>query len=367
MMLGRYPRRIFVAVVGMTPQVVTETLYALIQEKGAAPTEIHLITTSNGRNRAVRDLLDSQTGQFHAFCRDYNLCGQIKFDSTMIHVICDAAGNEIPDIRTPEENTAAADLVVDLIRTFAEDKNSALWVSLAGGRKTMSFFVGYALSLFGREQDSLSHVLVSEPFENNRDFFYPSQSPKIIYTSSGEPLDVSDAKIMLADIPLVRLREGLPDALVTGRAGYGDVVRAAQREVAPLPSLSFDAARRIVVCGGTEVTFTPLLFAFYWWLAQRRKAGLEPIRPGGNCSAQEYLAVYRSVVGGESADYEHTCATLKRPEYFLPHFQEKRSLVHKRLRQALGERMSRHYMIESFGKRPQTQYELALDPDEINL
>ena len=60
----KYPRRIFVAVVGMTPQVVTETLYALLQEKGEAPTEIHLITTSNGRNRAVRDLLDSQTGQF---------------------------------------------------------------------------------------------------------------------------------------------------------------------------------------------------------------------------------------------------------------------------------------------------------------
>jgi CRISPR-associated protein (TIGR02584 family) len=42
----KYPRRIFVAVVGMTPQVVTETLYALLQEKGEAPTEIHLITTS---------------------------------------------------------------------------------------------------------------------------------------------------------------------------------------------------------------------------------------------------------------------------------------------------------------------------------
>ena len=92
----KYPRRIFVAVVGMTPQVVTETLYALLQAKGEAPTEIHLITTSNGRNRAVRDLLDSQTGQFHAFCRDFSLCGQIKFDASMIHVIHDAEGAEIP-------------------------------------------------------------------------------------------------------------------------------------------------------------------------------------------------------------------------------------------------------------------------------
>lgn len=63
-------RRILVSVTGMTPQVVTETLYALVTQDHAVPTEIHLITTANGRNRALRDLLDSQTGQFHAFCRD---------------------------------------------------------------------------------------------------------------------------------------------------------------------------------------------------------------------------------------------------------------------------------------------------------
>lgn len=37
----------------------------------------------------------------------------------------------------------------------------------------MGFFVGYALSLFGRAQDRLSHVLVSDPFESLTDFYYP--------------------------------------------------------------------------------------------------------------------------------------------------------------------------------------------------
>lgn len=362
MMLERYPRRIFVAVVGMTPQIVTETLYALLQEKGETPTEIHLITTSNARNRAMRDLLDSQTGQFHAFCRDFNRCGQIKFDASMIHVIKDADGNEIPDIRTPEENTAAADLVTNLIRTFAEDEDSQIWVSLAGGRKTMSFFVGYALSLFGREQDSLSHVLVSEPFENNRDFFYPTQSPKVIYSASGEPLDVSEAQVMLADIPLVRLRNGLPDALVTGRAGYGATVKAAQREVAPAPSLRFDRSRRVVFCGGTEVSMTPLLFAVYWWMAERRKAGLEPCRPGTDCAAEDFLKVYGQVVGVYSADFEHASVALKRPEDFLPYFQEKRTRINSRLKSALGAREARLYQVKSLRSRLNTRYEIALDP-----
>jgi CRISPR-associated protein (TIGR02584 family) len=35
-------------------------------------------------------------------------------------------------------------------------------MSIAGGRKTMGFYAGYALSLYGRAQDRMSHVLVEE-------------------------------------------------------------------------------------------------------------------------------------------------------------------------------------------------------------
>ena len=42
-----FPRRILLAVSGLTPQIVTETLYALavIQKPAWIPTEVHLITT----------------------------------------------------------------------------------------------------------------------------------------------------------------------------------------------------------------------------------------------------------------------------------------------------------------------------------
>ncbi|HBZ57759.1 MAG TPA: TIGR02584 family CRISPR-associated protein, partial [Sutterella sp.] len=127
-----FDKQILVSVTGLTPQVVTETLYALLTTEKTVPTEIHLITTTNGRNRALRDLLDSQSGQFHAFCREYGLSGRIHFDASMIHVIEDADGNGIPDIRTPEENTRAADLIVRLMQQFCSDENAAVSVSLAG-------------------------------------------------------------------------------------------------------------------------------------------------------------------------------------------------------------------------------------------
>ena len=77
-------------------------------------------------------------------------------------VLTDMQG-EMTDIRSPEDNLSAADQVAKLIRELTNDPDRQLHVSLAGGRKTMSFYLGYALSIFGRDDDRLSHVLVDEP------------------------------------------------------------------------------------------------------------------------------------------------------------------------------------------------------------
>ena len=361
-----YERRILVSVTGMTPQVVTETLYALVTKENVIPTEIHLITTANGRNRALRDLLDSQTGQFHAFCRDYNLAGRIRFDDSMIHVIQSKAGVPLTDIRTPEDNTQAADLIVHLMQKFCSDEKTSVYVSLAGGRKTMSFFVGYALSLFGRVQDSLSHVLVSEPFENNRDFFYPTQFPRTIFNSAGEPLDASVAQIAMANIPFVRLREGLPESLLVGESGYSETVRAAQQRIVPPISVSFDIKRRRLLLGGVPVSMAPLLLSVYLWLAKRCVSKEEPVRPGVNATAEEFLKIHKRVAG-ETGDYDKAVAALKHEDDFLPYFQEKRSLINKCIKAELGAVMARPYLIESIVKRLNTRYLLKLAPEAIAL
>ncbi|HOE41084.1 MAG TPA: hypothetical protein PLB25_05580 [Rhodoferax sp.] len=50
-----FPRRLLLAVSGLTPQIVTETLYALAADEFApfVPTEVHLITSAEGARRAV--------------------------------------------------------------------------------------------------------------------------------------------------------------------------------------------------------------------------------------------------------------------------------------------------------------------------
>lgn len=48
----------------------------------------------------------------------------------------------------------------------------------------MGYYLGYALSLYGRAQDRLSHVLVTERYESLRDFFIPHRTAGSFMTAT---------------------------------------------------------------------------------------------------------------------------------------------------------------------------------------
>jgi CRISPR-associated protein (TIGR02584 family) len=259
----RYHRRILLAVTGLSPQVVTETLFALCVERKPpfVPTEIQLLTTAEGAERARLSLLSADPGWFARFLTDYRL-PSITFGAAQIHVLRDDAGNPLDDIRTLADNARAADTITDWVRALTADPESALHVSIAGGRKTMGYYLGYALSLFGRPQDRLSHVLVPEPFESSWEFFYPTPYHRVITTRENKLADTAEAAVTLAEIPFVRLREGLPDRLLAGTASFGQSVAAAQRAL-DLPVLIIDLAGQRIRAGGELITLPPAVLAFY--------------------------------------------------------------------------------------------------------
>ena len=116
------------------------------------------------------------------------------------------------------------------------------------------FFPRLALSLFGRPQDKLSHVLVSEPFESSGGFYYPTPVSRVLELSSGRLVDSANATVTLADLPFVSQRNGLPKALLTGHATYNEAVEAARLAIAP-PELCLDLeARRILASGNAMRT-----------------------------------------------------------------------------------------------------------------
>lgn len=231
---GRWPRRVLLAVSGLSPQIVTETLYALAVAAEPAerfvPTEIHVLTTTEGAQRVRLALLSEQPGGFHALRRDYGL-PPITFGDAQIHLVPGADGQPLPDIRDEADNARMADAITALVRDITADPASVLHVSMAGGRKTMGYYAGYALSLYGRAQDRLSHVLVSAPFESSFEFYYPTPASRVIQVAGGRLADAATARVSLAPIPFVRLRPLLPPALLDGSAGFAEVVQVAGERI----------------------------------------------------------------------------------------------------------------------------------------
>ncbi|MFC0322779.1 CRISPR-associated ring nuclease Csm6 [Gallibacterium melopsittaci] len=265
-------KNILLSVTGMSPAVVTETLYVLVVEKGIIPTDIRVITTLQGKNKLMKVLLGEEGGRKESqgalaeFIADYGEqygFSHIHFDESCIDIIKDKEGNPLPDIRTPEENQLASDQIVGLMATLCAEPDNAIHVSIAGGRKTMGFFLGYALSLYGRKQDTLSHVLVSEEFENLDGFYYPKPYPYKIYNKKGIELDAQNGKVMLAEIPWVQLSMGIPLALKDNKLSYSQSIERIQELLAP-PSITFlnNDAECAVKFGKRTVILTAREYAF---------------------------------------------------------------------------------------------------------
>ncbi len=366
-----YPRRILVAVTGLSPQVVTETLYALAVKSRPPfiPTEIRLITTREGKERAELSLLHPKVGWFQRLCADYELPA-IAFGAQNIHVLENCAGQPLCDIRSLEDNTRAADIITGVVRELTRDSDCALHVSIAGGRKTMGFYLGYALSLYGRGQDRLSHVLVSAPYESNPEFYYPSPGSRVIHTQSPDrrPLDTRNAEVTLADIPFVRLRDGLNAGLMEGNASFSDAIEQAQGILPPV-ALALEPATRTIQAGGESLAMSPARFAFYWMLADRARLRRPGIHWADDEMEQEFLGYRARLAPRFSGNYE-------RAEEAYAHgltaenFNPLKAHIKKQLEQQLGRRRAEPYLIRPMEKIAGTRYTrvgLSLAPQAIRI
>ncbi len=362
-----FSRRVLLVVTGLSPQIVTETVFALTRRIDPAfvPTEIHLLTTSYGAERARLTLLSDEPGWFHRLVRDYSL-PQIEFDEHTIHTLRSADGTLIEDIRTREENERVADALTDQIRELTADDDCALHLSIAGGRKTMSFYAGYALSLFGRAQDRLSHVLVSAPYESNQQFYYPTPYRHVIYTQPPEnrPLDAREADVQLAEIPFVRLRHGLDDRLLKGSAAFSEVVAAAQQTLES-SALEIDLDFKRIIAGEILVPLPPVQLAFLSWLARRAKNG----RPEVDCPpdgapnldyAREYLDEYAHLKDETDSSTGHRLGKGMDKTFF----EQTKSKLRRNLRNALGPVGAKRYGVADSGSRPK-RYRIGVPAAKI--
>jgi CRISPR-associated protein (TIGR02584 family) len=366
-------------VTGLTPQVVTETVYALVTADGSvapgrAPRRIEVVTTTEGRRRLQLSLLSANGGKGHfdRLCADYGIeRSGVEFDASCIHVIRDRDGRELADITDESHNAAAADLINERIRALCDAEMPPLHVSLAGGRKTMGFYAGYALSLYARPEDRLSHVLVNAPFESHPDFFYPPSSPiTLVIPPRKDYVSTADAQIRLAEIPIVRLRSGLDDNLLRGALSYSEAVARAQ-EALEEPDLLIDLATRRVSLQGHVFSLSTLEFAWLTWMARRTLRGEPPVA-FDEVGAADLMDVMRWLEGdgpsklkqGLESGVSELVESGKTNYFDRNRTRLKTALVKK---SGLHPSVVEHYKVHSFGSRPHTTYGLRLLPSQVRI
>jgi len=369
---GQFERRVLLVTAGMSPAVVTETIWALANLKDSfLPTEIHCVTTLQGKQRLTEAFVDG------SHLRDL----WVELDDAEgpvpkleIHVVT-RGGRGLADIQIKEDNEALADLTTDLIRSFTDDAGSALHVSIAGGRKTMTFLGGYILSLFARPQDRLSHVLVDPRFEIPG-FFYPPKVPEKILSRIGEEISTSDAGITLADIPIVRLRSFLKSNPIAGDLSYSQVVQYAQKMIDP-PSMIVDVPNRRLICQDIEVPFgkSDTAFALTLYLAQR------VLEEGGYFEAA--LTYEEFCDPREQSDFQKAQALVARDIFALDDLKAKHEANafepltsnafqtnKNRIKSRIGEHLAGlagRYEVKSIRKGAQTAHGFELSPANIQI
>lgn len=378
-------RKILLCVAGLSPQIITESIYALTIKKKWIPDELYVVTTAEGAEQVENSLLPEGKGWLPKLISEYNL-ENIAFNKNHILVIEGREQQALEDIRSVEDNDAAADYITEVVKNFTSCEDTELHVSVAGGRKTMGVYLSFALTLYGRKRDKLSHVLVNAPFENSRHFFYPRKETDVIsvFINRKEQFkDASKAEVTLAEIPFVRMRHLQQKDIVEQQYGYIDAVKQAQFQLSEAPTLTINLKNKTIsVNDGVSHKMAPRELALLTLFARRRlnseKRLTAPSQDmGDEALAKAYLTEYE-LITGRSIDIDASLKSaftveekkgnqiIKRIAMTGADFSTRLSNFQKALKQKLGAGQAKPYLIDDGGTKPKA-YELTIKKENIRI
>jgi CRISPR-associated protein (TIGR02584 family) len=344
--------RVLIITVGETPQVVTETVHALISAPQPwFPERILLVTTGRGAELFTQGggprslaVLIGAAGRLRAMYQDLGLDDHhVEPEFVPARRM---SGAVVDDIRSEVEISAFADTLLKLVREVTADPVTQLHLSLAGGRKTMSYVAGAVMSIYGRADHVLSHVLV-EPaaFEGPGNFWWPGQ-PKaepIVGREDGEKklLDPDDAKVLLHPVPFIRLRAYLSDEeIFRGGMSFQDAVERANEALA-IDRLVLDLEKCELRVGRFSLRLEPVRMAALVMVAQAslsdrrisQKGSGDARRPTLGGSEEDFIAIWSSYL----AVLRHGKLLADDPDGFDEAFRlERRSLRTESFANCLG-------------------------------
>ncbi len=370
-------KTILLAVTGLSPQVLTETLYVLYQNQQAVDA-IHVITTRNGKEKMYAEFLGGRKGHYYAFLDEYGIDpASIAFGHENIHVVTDEHGNEIADIVTVHDNEKLLRKCLDLAFHFTKSNDTALYFSVAGGRKTMSSCLTLAAQLYGRPQDRLYHVLVSPEFESSRDFYYPpKESRKIeLKDENGRSFfkETKYAQVNLINIPFVSIRDKLsPEYLKEPKDPATLMLSLIKDEEA---GLTVNLKARKLIYKNLELDMSPSQMALYAFFASKKKE-CDKAEVCGDCTdcfieiatlldhQKDISKLYKKLCGTRPVE-EMSDSGINKLD--AENYRSLRSKINKLIAGTFGPYAAKNLEIASLGTRPDTRYGILMDKSRLEI
>jgi len=214
-------KEVFIAVLGITPQVLTECLYfyySAYYNKNRHFEEIKVITTTFGKEKLVESLFKDKKLSALETALGFDE-GFIPFTEESILLYQRPDGSYLSDMRTTSDNEIAQSFVFNQIKTITGDPEIRVTATVAGGRKTMSSQMALGFQLYGRKQDELIHILVpEEKMKPGSDWFFPkdpNNPDEQLFVSHIPILRVGRYLVKSLDISSEKLFHTLQDELVS--------------------------------------------------------------------------------------------------------------------------------------------------------
>ncbi|MBW2609541.1 MAG: TIGR02584 family CRISPR-associated protein [Deltaproteobacteria bacterium] len=371
-------KNILLAVTGLSPQVVTETLFALHQSSRRIDA-VHVITTRDGKDMIYTGLLAEQGGHYYRYLDEYGIDpNSIDFSHRNIHVITDEHGVEIPDISNESDNEHLLRKCLELSFNFTRSPDTSVLFSVAGGRKTMSSCLTLAAQMYGRPQDRIYHVLVSPEFESNRDFYYPPKTSRQIELkdNKGRPFykDAAYAQVDLIHIPFVSIRSHLSADFLKEPKDPGTLMLSLIRE--EKTSLTVNLINRKITYRSLEMDMMPAHLALYSFFIMQKKECTKEVDNCGSCTdcfldiqtiferQRKITDLYKKISTGRPLDeMSDTGITGLSSENFNMY----KGKIKSDLLKSFGPYSLKDLEIASQGARPNTRYGIRMDKGKIEI
>jgi len=269
-------RKILIAGMGTSPAVLSNVVWALAHgDKSVVPDEIVVLITKNGKTLLKKELFDDGVwaDMLKSLAREgIDIEGKLIFGETSIRSIPDVRGNEIDDLRTGDDNLRAADFMLGELRKYTEDNGTELHVSIAGGRKTMSALLFSCMSLLGREQDKVYHVLLPPALEGGvtPTFYYPKRGTTYAARVTGKKHKAKDLQCELFEVPFVRMRGWYQEKFKEIPPSYRTLISKVQTVAPPAvayPEIEIDAWNGWVKIDGKLAPMSKACFAMLLLIA----------------------------------------------------------------------------------------------------